>query len=379
MTPEQAAALQEFLRLLATAMATSSLYSPQHKQVLRLCSQALTRFSEMLAAAGEISLLVIDDKLVVDGRPVEASMYCNRLLQVLKCRDIGLVKFRSGVTHQELLDLVAALGRGGELQSSDNIRFGRVEVRLGRADVGGGGSGEDRQRILALTDIPDVELARLLEIYESARKHRRLRVAGIAEIVGGFISAFRETGGPLLALAPLRRRDEYTFTHSTNVCILNLAQAMALGIDGPPLHEIGIAAMLHDVGKLFIPEEVLTKPGKLDDREWELVRQHPVRGAQYLLDTPGAPRLAVVTAFEHHMRYDGTGYPRVGGAWQQNVCSYLTAISDCFDALRTRRVYRGSLEVEAISAIMQAEAGTSLHPALTGNFLQILQRLNVPG
>lgn len=379
MTPGQSGALHEFLRLLATAMATATLYSPAHRQVQRLCGQALGRLPEALAGGDAISLLLIDDELVVAGRPIEAGLYCNRLVQALKARGIGHLRFGSDVSRQELLELVAALAWGGagraELRASGHIHFGRVEVRLAAE----GGGGENVQRILALTEVSEAELPRLLEIYESARKHRRLRVAGIAEIVAGFIDTFKASAEPLLALAPLRHMDEYTYTHSTNVCILNLAQAMALGIDGPPLHEIGIAAMLHDVGKLFIPEEVLTKPGKLDDREWELMRQHPAKGAQYLLDSPGVPRLAVVTAFEHHLRYDGGGYPRVAAGWQQNLCSHLTTISDCFDALRTRRVYRDSLAVEKISAILQADAGTVLHPGLTRNFLQILRRLTVSG
>ena len=113
---------------------------------------------------------------------------------------------------------------------------------------------------------------------------------------------------------------------------------MALGIDGQLLHDIGLAAMLHDMGKLFLPEEVLTKPGKLDEKEWELMKLHPVRGAQYLLSTPGVPQLAVITAYEHHMNYDLSGYPQVPQGWRQHLCSQMTTISDFFDALRLYEV-----------------------------------------
>ena len=168
-----------------------------------------------------------------------------------------------------------------------------------------------------------------------------------------FVDAFSRRADPFLALAPLRAMDEYTFTHSTNVCILNLAQATALGIEGQLLNDIGVSAMLHDIGKLFVPEEVINKKGQLDDREWELMRQHPMRGAQYLLDTPGVPRLSVVTAFEHHMKYDGSGYPAVAKDWQQNLCSQMTAISDVFDAMRTERSYKVAMDVDKITPIFQ--------------------------
>jgi HD-GYP domain-containing protein (c-di-GMP phosphodiesterase class II) len=192
------------------------------------------------------------------------------------------------------------------------------------------------------------------------------------EIVAGFIATVKSQADPLLALAPLRTADEYTFTHSTNVCILNLAQAMALGIEGTQLKDIGVAALLHDVGKFLIPEEVLTKPGKLDDREWEIMRQHPLKGARYLLGIPGVPHLAVITAFEHHLKHDFSGYPIVPGEWRQNLCSQMTTVSDCFDAVRTSRPYRGPMDLEEISGIIQRNAGTHFHPALARNFLKII-------
>ena len=143
-----------------------------------------------------------------------------------------------------------------------------------------------------------------MEIYEAVKSNRRLQVVGLSEIVAGFINVFAGYADPLLTLVPLRNMDEYTFTHSLNVCLLNLAQATALGIEGQLLHDIGLSAMLHDVGKLFIPAEILNKPGKLDDKEWALMQQHPVRGAEYLLDNPGVPRMAVINAYEHHLRFD---------------------------------------------------------------------------
>jgi len=368
-------AVQKLVSLLATAMANCSLYSPDHPQVMRLCIQALEKLSEIFAAREDLSLMVIDEELVAAGHPLPAGMYVDRFTRALSLRGIGHVRFLKGINSQELQSLVTTLAahkpEETEIISLDHIRFGRVEVRFTAA-----AHQESRtQQMLALSDVPEEELARLLEIYEAAKQHRRLHVEGIAEIVTGFIHAFDEAAEPLLALAPVRSWDEYTYTHSSNVCILNLAQALALGIEGQLLHDIGIAAILHDVGKLYIPEEVLNKPGKLDDREWALMRQHPSLGAGYLLESPGVPRLAVVVAYEHHMRLDGTGYPSAPPGWRQNLCSQMTAISDYFDALRTRRSYREAMSMDRIGPILLEAAGTQLHPGLTRNFLEILRRL----
>ena len=377
MIPREIESVRNFFRHLATAVSNASLYSPHHPQVSRMCALSLVDLKESLGSSQELSLLLIDDEMVANGIRFEAGFYTKRLARTFKSLGIGVMKVLPDATQGEFESLAALLASGAAAGSDtpcmENIRFGKVEVCL----AGGGGealSGEDR----ADPDLPEIageELARLMEIYEEARKKRKLKITGVSEIVAGFIHTFKACADPLLALAPLRSLDEYTFTHSTNVCILNLAQAMALGLEGPLLQEIGVAAMLHDVGKLFIPEEILTKPGRLDEKEWEIVRQHPLKGAQYLLDTPGAPQLAVVTAYEHHMKYDFSGYPATGGVWQQNVCSHMTTISDLFDALRTRRSYRGSVELEDIAGIMLGNAGTELHPFLTRQFLRIMERV----
>jgi len=276
-----------------------------------------------------------------------------------------------------LVGTLARLGPSAEqVNSTDNVRFGRVEIGYALTEERPEGFKDSHNRIQSLADIPVAELSTFLDIYEEARQNKKINVVGISEIVSCFIDSFKQVADPLMALAPLRAMDEYTFTHSTNVCILNLAQAMSLGIDGPLLNDIGVAAMLHDIGKLYVPEEVLTKPGKLDDAEWEMIKQHPIKGAQRLLDTPGVPRLAVVTAYEHHLKYNLTGYPKVNDGWQQNLCSHMTTISDFFDALRTKRAYRGSLEFAAIASMMADMSGTDLHPVLTRNFLQVIGKLS---
>ena len=154
-----------------------------------------------------------------------------------------------------------------------------------------------------------------------------------------------------------------------------LAQAMGLKIEESLLHDIGVAAMLHDIGKIFVPEEVLNKRGKLTDAEFELVKLHPQKGAEYLFDKPGIPPLAIIVAYEHHMLYDHSGYPKVSSSWRQNICSQMTTISDIFDALRTKRTYRDSLETRLITDQITNMAGRALNPALVKNFLFLLKRL----
>jgi len=380
MIPEQATHLNTFIRQMTTAVSTSQLYSLDHEQVQRLCVAAAENLSLATGDEPGISLLLIDDELVAWDRPLETSMYINRFCQALKTRGIGHLRLQKKVTPEELRQMIPLLSRAPlpdeEIRSTENIRFGRVEVKE-LSDQSEETEDElEFQKIRSLADVSLEELSTFMEIYEEARSNKKLNIKGISEIVGCFINAFKQVADPILALAPLRALDEYTFTHSTNVCVLNLAQAMSLGIDGPLLQDIGVAAMLHDIGKLYVPEEILTKPGKLDDHEWEMIKMHPLRGAERLLDTPGVPRLAVVTAYEHHMKYNLSGYPPVQEGWQQNLCSQMTTVSDFFDALRTKRSYREAMEFDTVSSMMFDISGRDIHPILTRNFLQIIARLS---
>jgi HD-GYP domain-containing protein (c-di-GMP phosphodiesterase class II) len=367
--------VQNFIRVLVAAVSSASLYSIDHTQVAKLCGEAHSRLREALGGEDDILLLLIDHELVYNGTPLDESMYTNKLVRILVSRGAGHLRIQRDVAPGELRALVAELSGRGTTEdaafSTDNIRLGLVEMQAheygGREEVSGG-----YREGPALEEIPPREMETLLDIYECVRKHKRFTMSGISGIVSALINAFRRTSAPLLAIAPLRAMDEYTFTHSTNVSILNLAQAMAMGVDGPLLHDIGIAGMLHDVGKLFIPEEILVKTGKLTEAEWSIIKQHPVKGAHYLLNIPGVPRLAAVCAFEHHLKHDLSGYPHVRQDWRQSLCSQMTAISDLFDALRTRRPYRRPLEYDMIAVIMVENSGTGLHPVLTRNFLRVL-------
>jgi HD-GYP domain-containing protein (c-di-GMP phosphodiesterase class II) len=155
-----------------------------------------------------------------------------------------------------------------------------------------------------------------------------------------------------------------------------MAQATSLGIQGQLLNDIGMAAMLHDIGKMFVPDEILTKDEKLTEEEFALMKTHPVKGGRYLLETSGVPRLAAIVAYEHHMRDNLCGYPAAPTGWKLNLASQLTAISDVFDAMRTRRSYQEPHTPHQIANLLLAKSGSEFNPLLVRNFLNLMSRLN---
>ena len=146
-------------------------------------------------------------------------------------------------------------------------------------------------------------------VWDSASTEGKPDATAARTMVDGLAQAVAQNRTALLALTTLKNYDNYTFTHMVNVSILTMGQARALSIDGPLLREIGLAALMHDIGKVRTPLEVLNKPDKLTDAEFAIMKRHTVEGAEMLRKTPDMPALAPVIAFEHHLRLDGTGYP----------------------------------------------------------------------
>ena len=366
--------LEKLLRLLTTAAANVALYNLQQLQVLRLNKQAMAELQALFCVVDEISLKIIDKLLICNDHPVADTPSVNRFIDALKRHGINFLRITPGIYNEELLGLINILSKSPDqataVNNSDHLHFGQLEVRQ-RAEG-------TFSREWGLDEIATQDTDRLLEIYDAVRTGETLDLTAAHHIVSGFIASFHHQKDAFMAFAPLRAMDEYTYTHSTNICILNIAQAQSLGIEGKLLTDIGLAAMLHDVGKMFIPHEILAKAGQLTEDEWHIMQQHPVLGADYLLKTPGVPRLAVVTAYEHHMRFDGTGYPRGQQPWTQHICSHMTAISDTYDAMRTHRAYDAAMDLDQISGIMLNLAGTKLHPQLTRHFIDLLRHLEQP-
>src|SRR6056297_904576 len=364
--------LHKLLHLLSTAAANAALYNLQHLQVLRLNKQAMAQVQALFGMTDEISLKIIDKLLVYNNHPVAETPPVRRFIDALNRHSINFLRISPGIYNEELLELINILSKGSDrpaaVSSSEHLHFGQLEVRR-RTPL----------RPWGLPEMADQEADHLLEIYDAVRAGETPDLTAVHHIVNGFIASFHQQQGAFMAFAPLRAMDEYTYTHSTNICILNIAQAQSLGIEGKLLSDIGLAAMLHDVGKMFIPHDILAKAGQLSEDEWKIMQQHPLLGADYLLKTPGVPRLAVVIAYEHHMRFDGSGYPRCQHPWTQHLGSHMTAISDAYDAMRTHRTYDAPMDLEQITAIMLNLAGTKLHPQLTRNFIDILRRLELSG
>jgi HD-GYP domain-containing protein (c-di-GMP phosphodiesterase class II) len=375
--------LSRVIAQLTAAVTNTSLYSPTHPQVALYVEKAHAVLSEILQHKPEITLLIIGNDLVADNRQFAATAsasYVTNFVRILKKQAIERISFGAGLPKEELLSLIQSLASSDTLsvKSTSFIKLGKVELRIKESEALSHSSDvsnadvpdEALQELLALTED---ELNQLKDIYLSAKRHKKIDVRSVDDMVKGFIKGFRQEINPLNLLASLKSANEYTFTHVTNVCILTMSLAEKLGFKGEHLHKIGVASLLHDVGKIFIPDEILSKPGMLTPEERRTIETHTEKGARYLMGIEGIPKLAVLSALEHHQKFDGNGYPSIKGGWTPNIVSQLISVADVFDAMRSRRSYQEPKPIDFIESVLVKGKSTSFNPIVVDHFLTMIK------
>jgi putative nucleotidyltransferase with HDIG domain len=192
------------------------------------------------------------------------------------------------------------------------------------------------------------------------------------QLVDNLAQAVAQNRTALIALTALKEYDNYTFTHMVNVSILTMAQARALGIEGTLMREFGLAALMHDIGKVRTPVEILNKPDRLSEAEFDIMRMHVLDGAEILRRTPEIPALAPVVAFEHHLRLDGTGYPVGAKRSTLNIGTMLCSIADVYDAMRSQRAYQLAFPSDRVLAVLKRDDGAQFDQHLVRRFSQLM-------
>ena len=207
-------------------------------------------------------------------------------------------------------------------------------------------------------------------LMQDVRLGRQIEVARVEPVVGAMVDSVFRNKDALISLGRIREVDQYTFQHSVNLCVLMVAFAKGMGMDHDTINKIGVGAMLHDIGKMKAPEEILNKPGKLTDEEFNVMRGHVTIGANVLAESPGLDPLSIAVAYEHHERWDGTGYPRKLKGDEITVYGQMSAIVDVYDAITSDRCYhRGMHPTDALGRILEWSR-YHFNPQLTQQFIQ---------
>ncbi len=275
------------------------------------------------------------------------------------------------------LEDVHARLSGGEMETSEVRQTRPTNIRFGAVDVDGGsgkGGGSDKAASASVTYTLREEAAAVTWLHGELRENRDLHMVEAEAVVRSLSVAMHGDQVFLMPLLRLKEFDQYTTTHAMNVSVLAMALSEFVGLGPKEIRTFGIAGLLHDLGKVKVPEEILNKPGKLTEDERRIIMSHTVEGARLILYAEERLDLAAVVAYEHHIKLDGGGYPRMEYPRKCHQASDLVHVCDVFDALRTDRPYRNAWEMERVLSYLEEGAGSEFEPDLSHTFCQMMRR-----
>ncbi len=369
---QRAKIAEEIVRRLAAALRGAQLYSAGHPLVTRNVAALADTLTLAHASTQSLTIGIVGDDLVVGETPIpRAAETMGELMRRLQQAGIERIVIDRGVQLPELSQLVQTVARADgagdpttTLSKLPHIRVGRLQVEQ-RVESGLGDVATFRR-------LYDDAVTVAERLWDSADVEGKPDADAARGVVDSLAQAVAQNRTALLALTALKNYDNYTFTHMVNVSILTMGQARGLGVEGSLLREFGLAALMHDIGKVKTPIEILNKPEKLTDKEFDILRRHTVDGAEILRKTPEMPALAPVVAFEHHLRADGTGYPVGVKRPQLNLGTMLCGIADVYDAMRSQRIYQQAFPTERILAVLQNNDGKQFDQHLVRRFSQLV-------
>jgi putative nucleotidyltransferase with HDIG domain len=369
----------EFLIAVGQALSALRLYAEGHPARAEAVERVRRTLESVLEeeAGGAARFTFLGDDVVVGER---------RLRQLggwswgpqLAAVGIERLEVAPGVTEGELSRFLAEAVR----------RLDAAGRRAGHA--GAGSAGEDvhepgmrleHLRFGRVAEAGDTEwngelegtLRDIGQLYDAARDDGSVEATVAAAVVEAVGAAVQQSRNLLRLLVPLKDVDQYSTIHSMNVSVLSIGLAERVGYGREDVRSVGKAALLHDVGKSLVPDEILKKPGTLTPEEWTIVKRHPVDGARILFRSRDGLGVAAVVAYEHHMTWDGGGYPDRKFARPVHPATQLVQVCDVYDALRTERPFRGPWSEERIVAHLRAGSGEAFSPEMVALFLDMLE------
>lgn len=374
-------AASDFLLSFSRALATMALYGERHPTREGAIQQALDQLEVLLAEnpQPQFSFLMHE---VVYGRRTMRELQDWEWAQRLSEVGIQRLEIERGVTRADFAAFLAEAesriaaplsAPALRAESTGHIRYGAVGLNGTSREPG------------AAAPLPTATLAYTLGeeadtvrwIHGEVQTGSDLALLEAEAVVRSLAVAMHGNGQIVIPLVQLKQFDQYTTTHALNVAVLSMALAESLGFGARDVRAFGTAGLLHDIGKVRVPRDILVKPGKLTTEERAVLDRHPVDGARIILTSDEDLGVAAAVAYEHHIMIDGGGYPRLHFRRDCHYASRLVHVCDVFDALCTHRPYREAWEIGRTLAYIEERAGTEFDPEIARAFIGMMRRFEL--
>ena len=359
---------------LAASITTFGLYGSSHQRAMQSVQRLLAQLNSLMESEPEVTVVLLGEELFVNGRPfTRVSRHSPSLTRRFRRRGIEHASFQLGVTEGEVRGFLEELARTDDspMRSRAHIQVGRVDLsdrELGGLDDDAGGQGKHK-----LATVRD-RVTLIQECFADFAQGRSLAVGEFVRVTRALWKSLDESPDPFKLFAPWEGEVRWPAVHAHNVAVLAMSLGKLSGVAAALCQDLGMAGLVHDTGKLFLPAEVTARELELTGDEIELIFDHPRVGLQALLSNGQLPQLALVVTFEHHLNYNGTGYPRLGRPRRPHPAARLVAVADVFVVLFTARGGRGLLTREGTISWLEERAGSNLDPSWVGALRDLLNQ-----
>ena len=368
-----------FLTALGQALSATNLYGAGHPARERTLDQAWEQLESLQRLDPAPNFSFLEDEVLYRQqamRDVKAWDWARRLAR----SGVQRVEFDRDATREDLAMFLTEVHQQVAHAAPDpdtseirqmrrpSIRFGTISIRGASADVS--------VEVAESSSVPytlDDEIETVAWLHSEVEHTESLPLAEANAVVRSLSLAMHSQSRMLLPLLQLKNYDQYTTTHATNVAVLSMALAEYIGLASKDVREFGLAGLLHDLGKIRVPKEILVKKGALTEQELGVLRRHPVDGARLIMAREKNLDLAATVAYEHHILLNGHGYPRFRYPRDTHFASRLVHVCDVFDALCTARPYREAWATEVALHYMEERSGVDFDPGLAEAFTGMMR------
>ena len=379
-TPKKVAAARELLRACAVCHTNAGLYPLTHP----LIAQSTTELNEAVTTIAdlgfeEVAINVYKSTLFVENQvfPEESVTY-RKLVEELLRRGVSAVTFAGEFEEKDAQALVSLFAeeKVADIEAVQIFleQAGSTAITVAETSVleDGDKEAEGREVKARVRETYDSGVSAMQDIETQAKLGKVFEVEPLQQVVNTLLDSLFTDPAAVLGLTAIKGHDDYTLNHSINVCILSLSTGATLGLDSDSLKSLGLSALLYDLGKVRIPEDILNKQGPLTTDEWQIVKSHATEGADLLKRIQLTDQMPMVVAFEHHLRHDMQGYPEAPVEQEQHLFSKVVALCDAYDAMTTRRPFRREIRPDKALAVLMQGRGKAYDPSLTKAFVAML-------
>ncbi|HXJ63549.1 MAG TPA: HD-GYP domain-containing protein [Actinomycetota bacterium] len=360
--------VRTFLRGLAACQQTYRLYPAGHPNRIESMNGVLADARRLVDAMDDPVLFATRHSFYLG--PVlltRESISLRRLVDAFEAAELEAIEFLPNVREGDIDHLIRILVGDIPLeQSLGGLHLNRVRPRLDTID-------SDSEAFTELLRAYSIGLDVLRDAGDRIQAGGETDILAARRVVDQLAVKVAFDPAQALLVTAVKSYDEYTYYHMLNVCILSLALGHAVGLRPDQIATLGLGALLHDVGKIKVPLDVLQHVGALSEEQWRLIQKHPVDGAGLILVSSRDlfdPAVSIV--LEHHAGYDVSGYPRLSERRQPSMPARLVAVADCFDAVTSKRSYRQAEERRQALSILQAGSGRGFDPVVVRAFVRML-------